>query len=127
MLDSPIPTDVREFILRNIDSIAEVEALLLLRGEPAICWNAATVATRLYITEAVASKSLEKLHALGVAVRGDDGASRYECASDDLKASVDRLVDSYRRYLIPVTNLIHTKSASRVRQFADAFNFTKKR
>lgn len=126
MLDSPIPIDVREFIVRNIDSIAEVEALLLLRGEPAVCWNVAAVAARLYITETVASNALEKLHALGVAARGD-GGSRYQCASVDLEASVDRLIDSYSRYLIPVTNLIHTKSASRVREFADAFHFTKRR
>lgn len=126
MLENPIPPDVSAFILRNIDSISEVEALLLLKGEANVSWNVAAIAARLYVTEATASSALEKLHALGVAVRGSDG-SHYECASADLEVSVACLIDSYRRYLIPVTNLIHSKSASRVREFADAFHFTKRR
>lgn len=126
MRDSPIPPDVCAFILRNIDSIAEVEALVLLRSEPDVCWDVAAIAARLYVTEATACSVLEKLHVLGVAA-GGQGGSRYVCASEDLEVSVACLIDSYRRYLVPVTNLIHSKSASRVREFADAFHFTKRR
>lgn len=126
MLDSPVPPDVREFIMRNIDSIGEVEALLLLRGEPSALWTGTSVAARLYITETAATNALERLHALGVAVR-DNGGSRYACASEELELAVHRLIDAYKSFLIPVTNLIHSKSASRVREFADAFHFTKRR
>jgi hypothetical protein len=126
MHDGPIPPDVRAFILRNIDSIAEVEALVLLRSEPDVCWDVPAIATRLYITEATACSVLEKLHALGVAA-GSNSGIRYARASEDLEVSVANLIESYRRYLIPVTNLIHSKSASRVREFAEAFHFTKRR
>jgi hypothetical protein len=44
MAREPIPDDVREFILGHIDSIAQLEALLLLRRNPSTTWNAHSVA-----------------------------------------------------------------------------------
>jgi len=39
---------------------------------------------------------------------------------------VDRIADVYSKYLIPVTNLIHSKPENKVQKFADAFNLRKK-
>jgi hypothetical protein len=44
MAREPIPDDLREFILGYIDSIAQLEALLLLRRNPSTSWNAGSVA-----------------------------------------------------------------------------------
>ena len=49
--EDPIPNDIRQFILANIDSIAQLEALLLLRANTQEEWSVAAVAKRLYITE----------------------------------------------------------------------------
>jgi hypothetical protein len=38
MAREPIPDDLREFILGYIDSIAQLEALLLLRRNPSTSW-----------------------------------------------------------------------------------------
>ena len=43
MADDPIPADLRDFILRYIDSVAHLEALLLLRANPETAWQAAAV------------------------------------------------------------------------------------
>jgi hypothetical protein len=57
MADEPIPDDLREFILGHIDSIAQLEALLLLRRNPGTTWNASSVAQRLYVSEGEATDS----------------------------------------------------------------------
>lgn len=36
-----IPDDVREFVIRHIESVAQLEALLLLRANPDRAWDVA--------------------------------------------------------------------------------------
>ena len=45
-------------------------------------------------------------------------------AHDDGVRLVDRLAETYARYLVPVTKLIHDKTPS-IQKFADAFKFRK--
>jgi hypothetical protein len=46
MTDDVIPGDLRDFILRHIDSVAQLEALLLLRANPNEDWDVKETATR---------------------------------------------------------------------------------
>lgn len=66
MADDLIPEDLRDFILRHIDSIAQLEALLLLRRNPEETWTAEASAKRLYISEADATHVLDRLCADGL-------------------------------------------------------------
>ena len=125
MVDEPIPSDVQDLILRHIDSVAQLEALLLLRGNPTESWDVATTAKRLYANEDEIAEVLALLCEGGLlSVR--EGAYRYDCAKAELRESIDRLAEVYARHLIPVTNMIHAKPR-RIRQFADAFKFRKDR
>jgi hypothetical protein len=122
MAEDPIPADVHEFIVTNIDSIAYLEALLLLRADRAMAWTAAAVAARLYIPEAEAGSILSRLADNRFAA-SERGAFRYDCDADgDLM--VGRLSEIYSRHLIPVTNLIHSRPG-RIRAFASAFKLRK--
>jgi hypothetical protein len=125
MTDDPIPADLRDFILRYIDSVAHLEALLLLRANPQVSWDVATTAKRLYTTEQQAGDALDRLCADEL-LRCEDGIYRYEEQSVEHKAMVDRLADAHARHLIAITNLIHAKPR-RIREFADAFKFRKGR
>ena len=123
MADEPIPDDVRDFILRNIDSIAQLEALLLLRAQPDVSWTVEKVAQRLYTSQPDIAEVLARLGADGfLSVQAH--AYRFECATPEQRAMVDRTADTYQRQLIAVTNMIHAKPR-RIRQFADAFKFKK--
>jgi len=123
MADESIPDDVREFIMRNIDSIAQLEALLLLREHPTGTWTVASVAKRLYTSEQDIAEVLQRLADDGfLAVQ--DGAYRFSCKMPEQETAVHRMAETYRRQLIPVTNMIHSKPR-RIRQFADAFKFKK--
>lgn len=111
MAENPFASEVRRFILINIDSIAQLEALLLLCASPAEKWDVAALAKRLYISEQETSTLLASLCDLGLtAISGDDPVRyTYQPASDDLARMVDRLADVYAKHLVPVTNLVHSK------------------
>jgi hypothetical protein len=120
MADDAIPDGVRDFVLRHIDSVAQLEALLLLHANSNENWDVPRAAARLYTGEDEIRKVLSYLCADGL-LSCKDNVYRYECPPA-MAATVDRLADVYRRHLIPVTNIIHTKPR-RIREFADAFKF----
>jgi hypothetical protein len=53
-------------------------------------------------------------------------AYRYQPDSPKLAEMVDRLAEFYSKYLVPVTNLIHSKPQTKVQQFAAAFKLRKR-
>jgi hypothetical protein len=127
MADDVIPDEIKQFILNNIDSIAQLEALLLLRKDPQLDWTIDAVAKGLYISEQETSILLRRLCAGGFLITTAEkpAAYRYHTNSNELGQMVDRLAELYSKYLIPVTNLIHSKPQTRVREFADAFKLRK--
>ena len=125
MTEQPIPREVELFIRRYIDSIAQLEALLLLYNNPTLAWNAASVAKRLYTNEVDAQAILVQLFHDGL-LTDSDGVFQYSCKSSELKGSVERLSLEYSRNLIAITNMVHAKPR-RIRQFADAFRLRKDR
>jgi DNA-binding MarR family transcriptional regulator len=121
-----ISADLQQFILKSIDSIAQLEALLLLAAGPNERWTVAVIAARLYISEPEATGLLDRLVAEGlIALEGEPAAFRYQPASAELDARVKALAEAYRTHLVPVTNLIHAKPRTRVQEFADAFKLRK--
>jgi hypothetical protein len=65
MTDELVPDDVRDFIQRYVDSVAQLEALLLLRASPNEAWDAGRTAKRLYTTEQEILEVLARLCADG--------------------------------------------------------------
>ena len=125
MTRSEFPADVRRFILTSIPSVPFLEAVLLLRGEPATAWGVAELARRLYVAERTASELLEQLTASGIAERvGETRTARYAPAPE-LRDMVEQLAQAYSTDLVAVTDLIHSRIDRRAQRFADAFRFRK--
>lgn len=120
MAQDVVPKEVRDFIDKHIDSVSQLEALLLLRRNPELKWDAPGTANRLYISEQEAAAVLAKLSAEGLLVAEEGGRYRFGCRTAESHELVDRLAGLYARHLIPVTKLIHSKP-DRIQQFADAF------
>lgn len=119
MSDHHLPAELLEFLAMRVDSVAQLEALLLLRAQPGLLWDPKNVASRLYIGEQDALEALGHLASNGCLTREADGF-RFEPQSDHLAQTVELLADYYGTHLIPITNFIHAKPR-RIRQFADAF------
>ncbi|UUZ54459.1 hypothetical protein LP419_39970 [Massilia sp. H-1] len=74
MATSPIPEDLRRFVLSSIASVPHLEALLLLRSGQG--WDAAALAERLYVSDKAAAIVLADLCRDGMCVP-DAGGLRY--------------------------------------------------
>jgi hypothetical protein len=128
MSSNAFPEDIARFIADRIDSVAELEALLILRQSAPSPWDARTLAGRLYIGEAQADSVLRALCDKGLAKleSGSDSQYQYCPASRDLGLTLDGLARIYPTHIVPVTKLIHSKpKVHRVQGFADAFRFRK--
>lgn len=124
MTDPGIPQNVAQFIGSSIDSVAEMEALLLLREESGKPWNGENAAVRLYISTAEAARCLKALASRQL-VEETPAGFLYAPASDELRHNVEELAETYRTRLIAITKLIHSKKSSNVQLFADVFRFRK--
>lgn len=123
MVDHLLPDELEQFLQRQIDSITQLEALLLLRNESHTAWATQSVAKRLYVGEGETADALNRLSAQGL-LSHNNGLYKFDPQTDDLRQGVALLADYYRRHLIPITNLIHAKPR-RIQQFADAFKIKK--
>jgi len=122
-----LPDDVRRFLLTSVPSVPHLEAILLLRGEPDVAWNAPAVARRLYLAEANAAGLLRDLAGAGIAsaATGTSHAFHYRPATPELGAMLDAVARAYSANLVGVTDLIHSRVDKRAQQFADAFRWRK--
>ena len=124
MPSSDIPESVNRLIADQIDSVPELEAVLLLREYRHREWTATEAGQRLYVSTAVASHILSTLAERGFFACGES-RYRYAPATPELAVTIDQLADVYSRHLVEVTHMIHAKPSASVRQFADAFRLRK--
>ena len=126
-MSSPnVPEPARRLIREAIDSIAELEALLLLRETPMERWSVEAASARLYVHPDVAADALAALERRGFLDEGPGGFV-YRPASPELADDVTVLAQAYSVSLVAVTHLIHSKPSPSVQDFARAFRFRKDR
>jgi transcription initiation factor IIE alpha subunit len=119
--------EVYRFILNQIDSVPHMEALLLLWESHPKQWTETDVAERLYIGSDVARNILQALVRRRLLTMDAQGEKRYayEPKTEELDRLVEAVAATYRRNLVRVSTFIHTKASAAVRDFAQAFKFTK--
>jgi hypothetical protein len=90
------PKDVKQFILERIESVAYLEALLLLRSKPEALWSCEAVANRLYIGQKQTAELLARLDADGFATSAgeEDPVYRYQPATVHVQRMVARQPNS---------------------------------
>ncbi len=119
--------EVSQFLLERIDSVPHLEALLLLWNSRPKLWQADELARRLYVDGEVALRLLQDL-ARQQLIDSDTGSPERYCYRDDPadRSRLIRMVDeTYRREVVRVSTLIHSKPSSPLRDFARAFRFTR--
>jgi hypothetical protein len=117
-----IPENIRQFILEKIDTVAQLEGLLLFHANPDKHMDVQEIAKRLYIDEAEARLFLSQLALQGF-LGVDQSFYIYKPVSPALNAMTGELAKIYSRSLVPLTKLIHSKN--KVQKFADAFRMRK--
>lgn len=122
-----LPEGVRRLIADSIDSVEQLEILLLLLQHPERTWTAETVARELRVSSLSAGDRLEDLtrDALLARVKGGE-EYRYAPGSAALDEAVRGLATAYTERRVTVINLIFSKPVDKIRTFADAFRLRKK-
>lgn len=103
-----VPDDIRDFILKHITSVAQIEALLLVWASPEKRWSLSQIAARIYTNETETAKAVEGLCDDGLLSR-KDGTFGLNTSEETIEI-IGRLREAYARHLIPVTDVIHGRS-----------------
>ena len=116
---------IERFIVDKIDTVPQLEALLLLwRGRPRPR-SIFELARELYLSPDRAAGVLEGLLHMGLIV--PEGAQSYalNLVPKGREKMLTALEELYRHELLHVSHLIHDKAPRAVRDFARAFRFKK--
>lgn len=121
--------EVDQFVLEEVDSVPHLEALLLLWNSRPQPWILDNVAKRLYVASSTAAALLQDLSRQGLVtiIPGSPEQYGYGPQSEEKDKLMARLDVIYRKEVVRISTLIHSKPSSRVRDFARAFRFTKER
>jgi hypothetical protein len=119
--------EVKQFIVQNVESVAQLEALVLLRQDRERLWDGTGIAKSLYIPAQMGVGLLAELQRRGfVRVSTQDSAKySYYVADDPLDRLVGEVIAAYRDRRVAVTSLIYSKPLNKVQTFADAFRLRK--
>lgn len=119
--------DVYEFLLENIDTVPHLEALILFWNSRPVWWSCEEMASRLYIPKEDVARLLQDLVRLRLVVQSETSPPRfsYDSRSKEQDAMMLQVDEAYRRDLVRISTMLHTKASPAVRDFARAFRFRK--
>lgn len=129
MSSRPIPDNVLRFVSERIDTVPQMEALLLLWENQTRAWDEDEIGTRIYVTPDAAAEIMRTLQRRQLILA--EGANplryRYNPVWDRTGDLMAQVATEYRRHLVAMATLIHSKAPSSVREFARAFDLKKER
>jgi hypothetical protein len=120
-----LPEVVQRLVLDRIDSIAQLEVLLLLHRVPR-AWDAAEVGAELRIDPSWAAEQFAVLRERRLLAEEPPGSGRHVFApgTPELAKAVEALAASYAERRVAVVALLYSQPAG-ARAFADAFRIRK--
>jgi hypothetical protein len=125
-MNSPqIPANVLQFIAERIDTVPQLEALLLLwESPPQHAWTEEELAGRIYVSRQVAAQTLQALQRQNLIV-AESTQYRYNPQWDPTGQLMPEVAAAYRRHLVQLATFIHSRASTAVREFARAFDLKK--
>jgi hypothetical protein len=127
-MNEEFPTDIRQFIADNIDTVAQLELLLLLRSESGRMWTAEEAGKALYSAVDVTALQMVDLQQKRLLASGAaPNTFVYRPESPEMVRLVNRLADLYRERRVAVITAVYTKPIDKIRSFADAFRLRKEK
>lgn len=119
---TPISPEVRRFVIEHIDSVAQLELLLMLHRDPRVAWTPEQAGREMRCPAPWAATQLERFRVSGW-VSVSHGADQHFCyrARGRIGRLIDELAAIYARRKTSVTGLIYTRGSSDLSTFSDAF------
>jgi hypothetical protein len=132
--ESPVPPRVAQFIAERIDSVMQLETLLLIASQRHVLWTASMLAQEWRVDPAWLEAQLRSMTSAGLLETaggdaggggGQDAQFRYAPRTQDLAGTVDDLARAYADRRVTVIGMIFSTPLDKIRSFADAFRFRK--
>lgn len=127
MAEADIPDEVKRFLAEYIDSLFQLEVLLLLQARPEVSWTAEQVdrETRIGLESVKALLAgFAQIGFLSVS-KGPDLSYRYQPATDELDQVIKLVATAYKERRVKVTSFIYSSPLDKIRSFAEAFRIRK--
>jgi predicted ArsR family transcriptional regulator len=120
---SDLPSNVRRFIADHLNSVEQLEVLLLLRSDPQRVWTASEVSSELVSTPDAAALRLADLEEHGLISSEDGPVARYRYGrpSRKLESDVSAVATAYEKRRVKVISEIFSGPATPAESFSDAF------
>jgi DNA-binding HxlR family transcriptional regulator len=115
--------ELKQFIAQHVESLAQLETLLLMRQDPQRHWDCAELSRLLYITPDMCGGLVKELEQRGIVVRVTESAAhyRYQPANADFDRLLGELAAIYQDRRVAVITQIYSRPQKKIQTFADAF------
>lgn len=124
MATSRLPIDIKELLTNHIDSVGQLEVLLMFFNQPDRTWNPSTMSQELRSHETIVRQQMEKLATSGF-LKADIHANYTYSPTPELAEKVENLNRTYREMSVAVIAFIYEKPTDKLKGFADAFKIKK--
>lgn len=126
---SDIPEDIRRLIVEGIDSVEQLQVLLLMHEQPSRAWLVKDFTAELRSSDCSIQKRLVDLYSRKILRRdlGDEDPHTYVPFSPELEPVIQKLAEFYKQRPNRVIDLIYSQPHEALRAFADAFKIKKDR
>jgi hypothetical protein len=120
--------EVDQFLLDQIDTVPHLEALLLLWNNRRRSWSVEDMAKALFLAPEPAKAIMDDLVRRRLVTFSPGKPDNYRYDSEPNRDRVVDAVDAaYRRELVRISRLIHSKPPAAIREFARAFRMKQDR
>lgn len=118
-----IPPPIKKFVQERLDSVEQLNVLLLLRLSPDRVWSTEQISHELRSTDQSIQKRLEGLYSRNVLVRVPElqGGHRFSPASDECRQLIEELAVINHTKPYRIMELIYSRKSDALQDFADAF------
>jgi len=120
--------EIQGFIRNYLDSLEELEILLLLHSQSGKDWTVQSVNESIRSSMNSVQQRLEKLRSAGfLSFDASQRIYRYSPATAELAKTVDLLSNAYREKRLKCIEAIFSKPVHDIRSFSDAFRLRGKK
>ncbi len=126
MAGETLPISVQQFLSQYIQSLEQLEVLLLLWNSPNHSWTSAEVYEVVRSSRSSVEERLESFAQLGFLGKDDGPPPTFRYApKENLGTAVDETAGAYQKWRVRVIEAIFTPAVDPAQRFADAFKVRK--
>jgi hypothetical protein len=124
-VEGDVPEDVRQFVSRNIQSLEQLEVLLLISALPDRDWTVDAVYQVVQTNRALVEKRMNEVADSRFLIRTPEGAFRYAPESESIARQVANTAGFYKLSRHKIVELIYSSPPDDILKFSNAFRFKK--